>query len=127
MKGIVRKLDDLGRITIPMEYRRQLGYEDKQGIDLYIVGNVIHLEKGVGRCLDELGRYTLSIEVRRRLRIDNREYVDMWIEDDGIRIKKAALQCVFCGYEDEKQLMEVEGILICRSCGSKVADKFMEE
>lgn len=127
MKGIVRKLDYLGRVIIPMEYRKQLSYEDKQGLDLHIVGNVMHLEKGVGRCLDELGRYTLPVEVRRRLRIDIREYVDMWIEDDGIRIKKAALQCVFCGCEDEEQLMEVEGALICRSCGFKVVDKFMEE
>lgn len=127
MRGIVRKLDYLGRVTIPIEYRKQLGYEDKQGIDLHIVGNSMLLKKGVGRCLDELGRYTIPAEVRRGLKIGDEELVDMWIEDDGIRIKKASLQCVICGSEDEEQLMDVEGVFICEDCGCKVVDKFMED
>lgn len=127
MKGTARKLDYLGRITLPIEYRRQLKYESNQGIDLYIVGNVMHLEKGDGRCLDDLGRYTLPIEVRKGLKLKDGELVDMWIENGVIRIKKASLQCVVCGSEEEKDLMDVEGVLICRTCAVKVISKFSEE
>lgn len=127
MRGIIRNLDYLGRITIPKEYRKKLGYEYKQEIDLYIVGNVMHLERGIGRSLDDLGRYTIPIEVRRRLGLEVGEPVDVWVEDDGICIKKACLQCVICGSEDEKQLMNIDGVLICRDCGVKVVDKFMED
>ncbi|MBE5966973.1 MAG: AbrB family transcriptional regulator, partial [Lachnospiraceae bacterium] len=77
MKGIVRKLDELGRITLPIEYRRTLSYGERQGFDLYVDGNAIHLKRGNGRKLDQLGRYTLPIEVRRSLRFDDGELVDM--------------------------------------------------
>lgn len=127
MKGIVRKLDDLGRVSLPIEYRRQLGYEDKQGIDLYIVNNVVHLEKGNGRRIDYLGRYTLPIEVRRGLKLDNEDLVDMWVENNCIHIRKATLQCVICECDDESQLEKVKGVLVCRSCGIEIRDKFMED
>lgn len=127
MKGIVRRLDELGRITLPIEYRRALDYDANQGLLMYLKGNVICLKKGKGRKLDSLGRYTIPIEVRRTLKFDECELVDTWIEDGEVRIRKASLQCVICGSEDERKLLDVEGVLICRKCGTKVIDKFMED
>lgn len=33
--GVVRKIDDLGRIVIPMELRRTHGIEDGDGIEIF--------------------------------------------------------------------------------------------
>lgn len=135
MKGIVRKLDNLGRITLPMEYRRSFGIEvgENAPIGIYADRNIIrlHMKKekfvGIVRDLDELGRLTLPIEIRRALRFDDRELVDMWIDNEEICIRKATLQCVICGSDDEEQLMDIDGVLVCRGCGTKIRDKFMED
>lgn len=43
--GIVRRLDELGRITIPIELRRSLGIGDREAIEIYTDNNKIVLEK----------------------------------------------------------------------------------
>lgn len=37
--GIVRKVDELGRIVLPIELRRTLGIEEKDSLDIFIDGN----------------------------------------------------------------------------------------
>jgi transcriptional pleiotropic regulator of transition state genes len=125
-RGIVRKIDDLGRVTIPIEYRRAITIGTGDALDLYIMDKVIHLKKGKGRKLDALGRYTLPIEVRRSLRFELNELVDIYVDGDEICIKRETLQCVICGSEDETQLHEVNRVLICKSCALAVTDMVME-
>ncbi len=43
--GIVRRLDELGRITIPIELRRSLGIEDRDALEIFTEDNCIVLEK----------------------------------------------------------------------------------
>lgn len=43
--GIVRRLDELGRITIPIELRRSLGIGDREAVEIYTEDNKIVLEK----------------------------------------------------------------------------------
>lgn len=43
--GIVRRVDDLGRIVIPMELRRTLGIHVKDPMAIYVEGDRIILEK----------------------------------------------------------------------------------
>lgn len=43
--GIVRKIDDLGRIVIPMETRRILGIKEKDALEIYVDGEHIILKK----------------------------------------------------------------------------------
>ena len=43
--GIVRKLDELGRITLPIELRRNLGIEDRDPLEIYVQDNQIILQK----------------------------------------------------------------------------------
>ena len=38
--GIVRNLDELGRIVIPKEIRKKLGIEQKDPIEIFIDGNL---------------------------------------------------------------------------------------
>lgn len=48
--GIVRKVDDLGRIVLPMELRRSLGIKVKDPISIHVEGDRIILSKPVDSC-----------------------------------------------------------------------------
>lgn len=43
--GIVRKVDELGRVVIPMELRRILGIDEKDPVELFAQDNLIVLQK----------------------------------------------------------------------------------
>lgn len=60
-KGIVRKLDELGRITLPKELRSTHGINEKDPIDIYIEGDVICLKpvKAVCHFCEETNRERL--------------------------------------------------------------------
>ena len=49
--GIVRNLDELGRIVIPKEIRKKLGIDQKDPIEVYIDGNSIVLKKYEKGCI----------------------------------------------------------------------------
>ena len=48
--GIVRRVDDLGRIVIPMELRRTLGIKVKDPIAIFVEGDNIILTKHKDAC-----------------------------------------------------------------------------
>ena len=43
--GIVRKVDELGRVVIPIELRRTLGIEEKDALEIYTDNEKIVLKK----------------------------------------------------------------------------------
>ncbi|OEH92618.1 AbrB/MazE/SpoVT family DNA-binding domain-containing protein [Bacillus solimangrovi] len=43
--GIVRKVDELGRVVIPIELRRTLGIEEKDALEIYVDDERIILKK----------------------------------------------------------------------------------
>lgn len=43
--GIVRRLDELGRITLPIELRRTLGVTEREALEIFVDGNQIILTK----------------------------------------------------------------------------------
>lgn len=45
--GMVRKVDELGRVVLPIELRRSLGIKEKDAIEIYIDGDKIILKKYV--------------------------------------------------------------------------------
>ncbi len=49
--GIVRKLDELGRVVIPKEIRNKLEIEQKDPIEIFIDGNAIILKKFESGCI----------------------------------------------------------------------------
>jgi AbrB family transcriptional regulator, transcriptional pleiotropic regulator of transition state genes len=49
--GIVRRVDDLGRIVIPMELRRTLGINVKDPLSISVDGEKIILEKHRDACV----------------------------------------------------------------------------
>lgn len=43
--GVVRKVDDLGRLVIPIELRRTLGIEVKDAVEIFTDGDKVILKK----------------------------------------------------------------------------------
>lgn len=49
--GIVRKVDELGRIVLPIELRRTLDIAEKDSLEIYVEGNQIVLKKYEPACV----------------------------------------------------------------------------
>lgn len=49
--GIVRKVDELGRVVIPIELRRTLGIAEKDALEIYVDGERIMLKKYEPACI----------------------------------------------------------------------------
>ena len=49
--GIVRKVDELCRIVLPIELRRTLGIEEKDRIEIFVDGESIILRKYQPACI----------------------------------------------------------------------------
>jgi len=49
--GIVRKVDELGRIVLPMELRRTLDIQKEDPIEIYVDGSTIILKKYEPACI----------------------------------------------------------------------------
>ncbi len=122
--GIVRKVDQLGRIVIPKELRRTLNLvENKDSLEIYIEKNTILLKKFVGgdekssmtRGIDPLGRIVLPIELRRRLDIaEERDSLEIYIDHTTIILKKYEPACVFC--QNARNVFTFKGKNICPAC-----------
>lgn len=49
--GVVRKIDELGRIVIPKEVRNKLEIDIKDSVEIYVEGNCILLKKYEPGCI----------------------------------------------------------------------------
>ena len=49
--GIVRKVDELGRIVLPIELRRTLDIAEKDSLEIYMDGSAIILKKYQPACV----------------------------------------------------------------------------
>ena len=49
--GIVRKVDELGRIVLPIELRRTLDIAEKDSLEIYVEGSTIILKKYEPACI----------------------------------------------------------------------------
>lgn len=49
--GIVRKVDELGRIVLPIELRRTLDIAEKDALEIYVDGNSVILKKYQPACV----------------------------------------------------------------------------
>ncbi len=49
--GIVRKVDELGRIVLPIELRRTLNIDEKDSLEIYVDGSSVILRKYEPSCV----------------------------------------------------------------------------
>ena len=64
--GIVRGVDDLGRIVLPIDVRRERGIEPKDDIEIYVDGRDIILQKHRPQCIF-CGGHEELVEFRSKL------------------------------------------------------------
>lgn len=139
IKGIVRNLDPLGRITLPVEMKRAAGMQDGKPVDMYIYEDdhthqsVIRICKatefsvfGIVRNIDQLGRVVLPKEYRKSLRINESDPVEIYKDGSVICIKTVKLQCVCCGSTEESELIEHNGVHMCLDCIGVFAEEVLK-
>lgn len=49
--GIVRRLDELGRIVLPKELRRNMNINTTDGLEIFVDGNTVILKKYEPACI----------------------------------------------------------------------------
>ena len=49
--GIVRRVDELGRVVLPIELRRSLAIQEKDGLEIFVDNDRIILRKYKSACL----------------------------------------------------------------------------
>jgi transcriptional pleiotropic regulator of transition state genes len=59
--GIVRKVDELGRIVLPIEMRRTLDIGEKDALEIYVEGSSVILKKYKPSCIFCDGTKDISV------------------------------------------------------------------
>lgn len=59
--GIVRQVDELGRIVLPIELRRTLGIEMRDPLEIYVEGEQIVLKKYNPSCIFCSGKENIFV------------------------------------------------------------------
>lgn len=124
--GVVRKLDELGRIVIAKEIRDALCLAEKDQIEIYLKRNNIILGKkendtetvGIIRLLDELGRVVIPKEIRDTLDLNVGDEIELLLDIKKIVLKKHYKNCVYCGAE--RKIHNILGKPICSRCINKI-------
>ena len=49
--GVIRRVDELGRVVIPIDMRTQLGIVEKDPLEIYVKGDSIILKKYEQKCV----------------------------------------------------------------------------
>ena len=49
--GIIRKIDELGRIVLPIELRRKMDISEKDSLEIYVDGDSVILKKYEPSCM----------------------------------------------------------------------------
>lgn len=131
LTGIVRSVDELGRIVIPSEWRRELGLEP---------GNIAEMRKnrdtlsvkvlkegetpvGIDKKIDSLGRVVVPAEWRRELDINKETPIEMSRFGDEIQLKIKEEVCCICRVKPEEGevTLRLHNKIICGSCKKQIA------
>jgi AbrB family transcriptional regulator, transcriptional pleiotropic regulator of transition state genes len=49
--GVVRRVDELGRIVIPVEIRKRFGIRERDPLEISVQGDSVVLTRPIGRCV----------------------------------------------------------------------------
>ena len=125
--GIIKLVDELGRIVIPIEIRKNLKIKEKDKMNIYLENHNIVIEKYIKdeenntltRRVDELGRVVIPIEIRYRLGIKEKDKFEIYVDNNKIILKMYYTSCVFC--RGTENLIEYNNKLICNNCKIKIS------
>lgn len=80
---------------------------------------------GIVRKIDDLGRVVIPKELRKTFDIAEGDPLEIFTDENGIIFQKydRLRKCIFCKEDDTTQLIEHEGVAICRICADKIGVK----
>ena len=56
-KGVIRKIDELGRITLPKEFRDTLELKEKDGVEIFLLKDGFYIRK-----IQKLDNYRMNLK-----------------------------------------------------------------
>lgn len=100
--GIIRKLDELGRIVIPKDYRKGKVVDRETKVAIYnikdyVIVEIIEQTENSNKRFDELGRVVVNIEIRNKLEWKEKDSIEVWSFGKYFILKKVEEECIFCG------------------------------
>lgn len=100
--GIVRKLDELGRIVVPKDYRQAIVVDGETEVAIYhnkdyVIVEILKELNDTNRKFDELGRIVINKEIRNKLEWKEKDSIEIWHFEQYFILKKVADECIFCG------------------------------
>jgi len=124
--GIIRKLDGLGRVVIPIEIRTEKDIKEKDPVEIYLDRNDIVMRKvegnvsetGIKRLVDELGRVVIPIEIRTVLELEEGDKLELFLEKEKMIFRKHHIRCMYCG--NKKAVDKLLEKPVCENCIQKL-------
>ena len=123
--GVVRPLDELGRVVVPKELRRTYDLKEGDRVEIYKDGKMIVVTKvgtmkpgtaiGIVRTLDSLGRIVLPKELRRTLGINDGDGLEFYTTEAAIVLAKYTPGCMGCD-EVGVPMTTLGGVRLCDEC-----------
>lgn len=135
--GIVRKLDELGRIVLPKELRITMNIEGRDPIEIHVEKDSIIITKyddllgksGIVRKADDLGRVVLPKELRKMLKLQTNEPLEVFIDEKRIILKKyySDKSCMITGVIDDKNFNFENGRIVLSKEGANILIKELQK
>lgn len=125
-EGIARKLDELGRVVIPIDFRNSK-YEEGTVVYLQVLNDYLivttdnKFDIGIAKKFDELGRIQITKEIRERLDWKFGDSLMIWSFHGGLILKKLEEKCIFC--RSDEKLEEFKNKYICCNCKKELFEK----
>ena len=120
--GVTRKCDALGRVVIPKEMVKSIGYTDGQQLRITVDGDyvVMHAVKeneiGLIRKLDPLNRIVVPKSMRDNLGIGDGVPIEFYVSDtNDIALKVFSAVCALCGGDVDLSIVK-NNKRVCREC-----------
>ena len=93
LRGLVRRMDGLGRVSVPKEYRSELGLENQAPVEFHALSDGIFIRAWEGECdsyrrIDNLGRLAIPVDLRRALDIAFYDELEIFLLKDSMFIRK---------------------------------------
>ena len=126
--GLLRKVDRLGRVTIPSDIGHPLGIKNNEStLDVWFENGMIALqlsEEGnqnavCSRLVDNNGRYVIPASIRFRLGIFPGAIVEFFLDEKTILIKRLDEQCQLCSSSCD--IIQITHGHICSKCAFEIA------
>lgn len=128
-KGLTRKLDNLGRIVIPKEYRNGGGFYPKQVVVIDFIDDCVIIKKqenseiDYARKIDGLGRVVIPKEFRDTWDWQENDILNISTYKSYLLVKKVNATCVFCHKENDIETYINK--YICNECKQKLLKKML--